>query len=116
MSAFDYPNTKAVTLSLLTKFGKTLSLERESDGGVFDPATGGITGGGTTILNGVGVLLNYSNTERNNSDVQSTDRKLLFQGDALEINDKYGDYRVYQIMNLDPDESGTILTTAQLRK
>ncbi len=116
MSTFNYPSTRATTLGLLTKFGNSLSLERESDGGVYDPSTGGITGGATTILTGVGVLLNYNNTERNNSDVQATDKKMLYQGSALQIDDKYGDYRVYQITELDPDESGTILTTAQMRK
>lgn len=113
----DYTRARASTLKLLTKFGKPVSLIRDDAGGVYDPEDGTISGGFTLNLNGVGVLLGYDRNEINNSTtILATDRKLLYQGDALEVSDKYDDYTVYSLSNLDPDESGTILTTAQLRK
>ena len=112
----DYTASRALTLKLLTQKGKPLTLTREESGAVYDPVSGTYSGGTTLNLNGVGVLLNYKASEINGDSVKSTDRKLLFQGDDLMINDKYGDYRVYFASNLDPDESGTILTTAQLRR
>ena len=112
----DYTEDRAAVFESLTEAGKSLTLTREEDGAVYDPVSGTYSGGATLNLNGVGVLLNYKASEINGDSVKSTDRKLLFQGDDLMINDKYGEYRVYFVSNLDPDESGTILTTAQLRK
>lgn len=112
----DYTNARATTLKLLTKFGKSLVLTRKDDGGIYDPDAGTTSGGSTLNLNGVGVLLNYKRNEINGTTILATDRKLLFQGDALEIGDLYNGWRVHSSSNLDPDESGTILTIAQMRK
>lgn len=112
----DYTKARAATLKLLTGFGKVLVLTRDESGSTYDPVSGQYTGGSTLNLNGVGVLLGYKRGELNNDTVLATDRRLLFQGDALEIGDKYNGWRVHNLDNLDPDESGTILTTAQLRK
>ena len=110
----------ATALKLLTQFGKSVTLTREDDGGAYNPVTGVTTGGSTLNLSGVGVLLNYKNSEvsstTDSSDIRTTDRKLIYQGDELLIGDKYGTARVYSVANLDPDETGTIITTAQLRK
>ena len=111
-----YTSQRATALKLLTKFGKTITLTRSDSGGVYDPDTGITSGGSILTLSGVGVLLNYKNNEINSGTVLTTDRKLLFQGDILEIDDNYNGWRVYDLMNLDPDESGIIITTAQLRK
>ena len=116
MSTFNYPGTRATVLRLLVKFGNAITLDRKKDGSAFDPGTGGKSGGTTTVLNGTGVLLKFHNKEIDGSNIKATDRKLLFQGDALLINDLFNGWRVHAINNLDPDESGTILTTAQLRK
>lgn len=111
-----YESQRATALKLLTKKGKTVLLTREDDGGTYDPGEGTTSGGSTLNLNGVGVLLNFKRNEVDNTTVLATDRKLLYQGDALKINDKYNGWRVHDLSNLDPDESGTILTTAQMRK
>jgi hypothetical protein len=112
----DYTSQRALTLRLLTKFGKTVVLTRADDGAIYDPEGGSNSGGSTLNLNGVGVLLNFKRNEIDNTTVLATDRRLLFQGDSLEIGDKYNGWRVHMLDNLDPDESGTILTTAQMRK
>ncbi len=122
MSTFDYAGVRVTTLALLTQFGNSLTLERINDGAVFDPSTGNKTGGTTIILNGTGVLLNFSVKEIGDAarsgatTIRATDRKLLYQGDPLLINDNFNGWRVHAIIELDPDESGTILTTAQMRK
>ena len=110
----DYTNARVSTLKLLTKFGKPIVLTREQ--GSYDPEAGTDSNASTLNLNGVGVLLNYKKNEIALGTVKATDRKLLFQGDELNISDYYGKWRVHTLSNLDPDESGTILTTAQLRK
>jgi len=111
-----YASQRATALRLLIKFGKSVSLVRESSGGTYDPGTGVTSGAVSLTLTGSGVLLNFNNSEINNDTILSTDRRLLYQGDALQIGDMYGNWRVYSVMELDPDESGTILTTAQMRK
>lgn len=122
MSTFDYESVRADTLALLEEFGNPLTLERKNDGAAFDPSTGNKTGGDTTVLNGTGVLLNFSAKEigdaarSGSSSIRATDRKLLYQGDELLVDDNFKGWRVHAINNLDPDESGTILITAQLRK
>lgn len=112
----DYTSQRATTLKLLTKFGKAAVLTREEDGAAYNPETGTNSGGATLLLTGVGVLLDFKRNEINNSTILATDRRLLFQGDTLEIGDEYNNWRVHALTNLDPDESGIILTTAQMRK
>ena len=116
MSTFDYDDARATALELLTEFGNPITLTRINSGGAYDPGAGGFAGGSTLVLNGIGVLLGFNNSEINGTEVRATDRKLLYQGDALIIGDTFDKWRVHAINNLDPDESGTILTTAQLRK
>ena len=112
----DYSGNRATTLRLLTKFGKSVAFEREESGSVYDPVTGTSSGGSTLILTGVGVILNFSQHDIDNASILSDDKKMLYQGDALNVDDKYGEFSIYHLSNLDPDESGTILTTVQLRK
>lgn len=116
MATFDYGSIRTTTLSLLAQFGNALTLERVNEGGVFDPTTGHVIGGTTTILSGTGVLLNFDITELGDANIRATDRKLLYQGDPLAVNDNFKGWRVHAINELDPDESGTILITAQMRK
>lgn len=109
-----YTAQRALALKLLAKFGKVVTLVRADNGGTYNPVTGVTAGGASLNVAGVGVLLNYKANEIGN-DVKSTDRKLLYQGDALAIGDTYEGGRVYDLGELDPDETGTILTTAQIR-
>jgi len=116
MSTFDYDETRSVTLNLLNEFGNPLTLTRAQDGATYNAGAGTFSGGTTTTLSGVGVLVGYGSREINGTEIRATDRKLLYQGDALLIGDAYGKYRVHAINNVDPDESGTILVIAQMRK
>ena len=117
MATVDYNKKRASVLRLLTKYGKSVELTRASnDPDDYDPVTGAFTPAPDATLNGVGVLLDYAASEINGTSILATDRKMLYQGDALLVDDKYNNWRVHWIDNLDPDESGTILVTAQLRK
>lgn len=116
MSTFDYAELRDDVLELLNEFGNPLTLLRAEDGATYDPKAGTFSGGGTTSVNGVGVLVGYSNKEIDGTTIRATDRKLLFQGAALLIGDTYNKWRVLEINNIDPDESGTLLTIAQMRK
>ena len=57
----DYSSDRSAVFDDLLDAGKRVTLERESAGGTYNPATGSIEGGVSTQLNGVAVLLNYSN-------------------------------------------------------
>lgn len=116
MSTFDYAALRADVLEILDEFGNFITLTREESGAAYDPADGVLVGGSTVSLEGYGVLVGYMNGEINNTSIKATDRKLIFQGDALQIGDLYNDWRVHHINDIDPDESGTVLTIAQMRK
>jgi hypothetical protein len=116
MSTFDYAELRADVLEILEEFGNAITLTRANDGATYDPIGGTFSGGSVTALNGVGVLVGYKNSEIRGTEIKATDRKLIFQGDALLIGDLYNNWRVHSINDIDPDESGTILTIAQLRK
>jgi len=116
LSTFDYAAVRVTALRLLAQFGNAVALIREDTGGTYDPVSGGTTGGSDLTLNGTGVLLDYMAGDIDGSLVLATDRKLLYQGDALQVGDKFGAWRVLSIGDLDPDESGTLLTTAQMRR
>jgi hypothetical protein len=110
----DYSGSRATATKLLTKFGKSITLNREVDG-VFYPTTGGTETTSETAT-GVGVLLNFKNSEIDGTSVLSSDKKLIYSGEEPLINDRYIDYRVTFTDPLDPDESGAIIYTCGLRK
>lgn len=117
MSTFDYNRMRATTLRLLKKFGNDITLVREDKSpGDYDPDSGQFPAKPDIIVNGTGALFDFLSKEIDGTNVIATDRKLLFQGEELNIDDKFNNWRVHDIDNLDPDESGTILTTAQMRK
>ena len=111
----DYTRARATAKKLLKKFGKTITLTR-TIAGTYDPATGGTTGDTVTNPSGLGVLLKFSNQEIDGTTILSSDRKLIYAGDELKVNDKYINERIVSVSPLDPDESGAIIYTCQLRK
>ena len=112
----DYGQIRAVAKDILTKFGKNITLKREQDGGVYDPVTGTTSAGTTTTILGVGVILSYQRADIDGTNILMTDRKLYFSGADLKVGDIYNDYVVHHAERIDPDESGTILTIAQIRQ
>ena len=107
---------RELALELLTEFGTTVVLTRAQDGAVYDPGAGTFSGGDALELNGRGVFLDYTVEELRGTDIESTDKKMIYQGDALEIGDVRGGFRVYKPNPLDPDESGTIVAFVQMRR
>ncbi len=116
MSTFDYATLRDDVLEILEEFGNAIVLQRPEDGANYNPKSGKYTGGVKATLNGTGVLVGFKKNEINGTAIRATDRKLLYQGDALEIGDIYNNWRVHNFTNIDPDESGTILVIAQMRK
>lgn len=112
----DYAPLRKVARNILLQFGKSITVSREQDGGVYDPVTGTTSAGTTTTITGVGALLSYNRRDIDGTNILATDRKLYFSGNDLNVGDLYGDYRVHQVNRIDPDESGTILTIAQVRQ
>ena len=112
----DYSPLRNTAKRILTQFGKSVSVVRNQSGGVYDPVAGVTSSGSTVTIVGVGVLLSYSRQELAGTDILKTDRKLYFSGGDLDVGDNYGRYRVVHVNRIDPDESGTILSIAQVRK
>ena len=112
----DYNPIRKVARNILLQFGKAVTLIREQSGGVYNPVTGVTSAGSTVALTGVGALLSYNRRDIDNTNILATDRKLYFVGADIKKGDLYGAYRVHQVNRIDPDESGTILTIAQVRQ
>ena len=112
--AVNYANMRALAARLISENGKPITLTRTTNG-AYDPATGGAT---ETISNieGNGVLLKYSNREIDGTTILSSDRKMLYTGTEPKVDDRYINERIVSVMPLDPDESGPIMYTCQLRK
>ena len=121
MATFDYDALRETALALLVQFGNALTLNRAPEGadnaGNYDPASGEFFNTVDQSVSGTGVLVGYRKNEINQDTVRATDRKLIFQGDALKIGDTYNGWRVHQLIEIDPAETGDpLVTIAQMRK
>jgi hypothetical protein len=112
--AVNYANMRALAARLISENGKPITLTRTADG-VYNPATGG-TSVVTSNIEGDGVLLKYSNKEIDGTTILSSDRKMIYSGAEPKVDDRYINERIVSVMPLDPDESGAIMYTCQLRK
>lgn len=115
-----YVRLRDTAKRLLTQQGKAVTFTRTVQG-AFDPATGSTTTT-TETVDGVGVVLPYGlitrfgTSEQAGTVIQQGDRKMIYNGPAPAVDDLYGDERVVAVDPLDPDESGGIIYTLQLRK
>lgn len=105
---------------LLKQFGEPIQFSYIS-GGSYDPATGGITGGSTVMLDGSGYPSGYNNSELAGSVIQSGDVRLIceklterpVEGWTCTVDDQ--DYRVEAVQPI--RRSGAdIIYICQLRK
>lgn len=112
--AVNYANMRALATKLITDNGKPVTLNRTTDG-AYDPTTGSTSEVSSTVI-GNGVLLKFNNREIDGTAILSSDRKLLYVGEAVQVDDRYNGWRVVNFEELDPNESGVILYTCQLRK
>lgn len=121
MATFDYDGLAADVLELLQEFGISVTLKRTPTGvegaQSYDPGSAEFYDSVVADVSGTGVLVGYKANEVDDDTVRKTDRKLLYQGAKLKIGDMYGDFRVHQIKEIDPSDSGSvILAIAQMRK
>jgi hypothetical protein len=110
----DYANLRKTAERLIKTNGKAITLQRETDG-AYDPTTGGTTTISSSA-SGYGILLNFSNSEIDGTTILSSDRKLIYSGEAPQVDDRYINERVVSVNPLDPDETGAIIYICQLRK
>jgi len=110
----NYAKLRQTAERLIAASGKAITVIRTTDG-AYDPVTGN-TGATTSNVSGVGVLLKYSNKEINGTTILGSDRKLIYSGEALQVDDQYVNERIVSVIPLDPDETGAIIYTCQLRK
>ena len=109
--SFNYSNSAASALKLITKFGASGTLIKRAEGS-YDPATGtsAITETSYTVK---AVLLNYRANETNTqgSLIQAKDRKVIMQATTVtpDVSDTFTfggvTYRVVEVKTLSP--SGT---------
>lgn len=117
--AFNYTASRATAKRLLTSFGQSVTITGTS-AEVFDPATGGYTGGGTVTITGVGARTKFKTMEIDGEAVQKGDVKLVFEGGAGVPLVGYTatlDGVVYRVMDAMPlVPAGTVVIyTLQLR-
>lgn len=77
--------------SLLTKFGKTVTLVRTQSGGTYNTTTGGIIGGSTLTWTGTGVFIYFREEQIDGTAVRRGDRRLLLEADGLDRAPEVGD-------------------------
>ncbi len=110
---FNYAKSAETAKKLLTKFGKDQVITHIEQG-EYDPILGGSVDVETT-LNGVGVMLNYDTRQIDGTQIISGDKKLLWSGARPSIGDKFLDYRIVNIIELNPTGDVSVLFTIQLR-
>lgn len=112
-----YGEMRETAQELLNEFGKPVTLGRTGENaGNYAPTSGDFTGAAPVSLGGTGVLVAFNRDEIDGTQVTATDRKLIYVGDPLEVGDTFDGYRIHSLNVVDPDESGTIVTIAQVRR
>lgn len=76
MADFDYAKMAATARRLLTRFGSTVDIVRETGGG-YDPVTGTTTPGTETTYQPKGVLLKYPDRLIDGTRILQSDRRLI---------------------------------------
>jgi hypothetical protein len=79
-----YESLGDTALSLLVKFGKSITLSRET-GGSIDPITGAVTAGTDTSVTTTGVLLSYPDKMIDGTRILSSDRLLLLSNEQAPL-------------------------------
>jgi len=105
---------------LMQDHGYDLTLTRAGSGGIYDTATGAITGAATDVSVTVrGVFIEYESQRINNTTILADDRKLLMQAKDIpvepQIGDKVGDVRIVGPVRKIQSGSTVLAYTAQTR-
>lgn len=112
-----YDEMRETAQELLKEFGKPIALTRTGEGADnYDPISGDFTGAQPATLSGTGALVEFNRHEIDGTQVKATDRKLIYVGDAVQVGDTFDGYRIHSLNVVDPNESGTIVFIAQVRR
>lgn len=96
--SFNYANTAATSLKLLTRFGRTVTLRRQV-AGAYDPATGSATVT-TTDYTGKGAIFDFDERRLGTvfapgSTIQMGDKYLLLAPDGITVAPAPGDFLIF---------------------
>lgn len=101
MSTIDYTRFASTALSLLTKFGATVTITRNQS--TINPITGqtqsGVSGGPYYV---VGVLTNYDDKDIDGTSIKAGDRKLILDSSAAPLKD--------DLLSMDSENLGKIVS------
>ena len=78
---FDYANSAATALRLLTRFGQALTVTRETPG-AYDPVTGTDAAGTSQTWTPQGVKLDYSQREVDGTSIKAGDQRVYMSAEA----------------------------------
>lgn len=105
---------------LLTKFGEPVVFSYMS-AGIFDPLTGGVTGGSIQLVNGFGYPSNYRKGEISGTAIQSGDIRLVAEKVSERPLPDWNcliDGAIYRVIDVNPvrKSGGDIVYICQVRK
>lgn len=118
-----YDSEVALVRQLLAESGSTFTATRETSSAVYDVVTGTSPKVVETII-GVGVITSFKksdigglngNSGFGDDPILSTDKKFLFSGPLLKTGDLIGNFRVYGVVDINPDGSQTVLQICRIR-
>ena len=114
--SINYTKLAATANRLLGLNGKSVTIVRTAKG-TYDPAAGETTGDTNQNIVGNAVFVNFKNSEIDGKNILSSDKKMIFSGVELLVDDRYLTGRVHAVTPIDPDESGDLsIYICQLRK
>lgn len=79
--SFDYANSAATALRLLTRFGRPVTVTRETPG-AYDPATGTDAAGTSQTWTPSGVKLEYTQREIDGTNIKAGDQRVYMSAAA----------------------------------
>lgn len=113
-----YDAEAALAKQLLTEFGSKFTAIRKYKSSSEYSVVDGSTPKSTETITGVGVITSFKKGDIDGSDgdpILSTDKKFLFSGPLLKTGDVIENFRVYGVVDINPDGSQTVLQICRIR-
>lgn len=85
-----YDEMAATALALITRFGRTIAVTRETAGG-YDPATGGVTAPVLLSQTANGVVREYSHQHVDGTLIQAGDQRVILAASGMDFAPAPGD-------------------------
>jgi hypothetical protein len=112
--SYDYTGITSSATALITKFGKSYTFTRTTDGS-YDPATGS-TSPTTATFTKYACVFDYSEQDRANSAILENDRRMLVESGDYLVGDKVTiGSDAYQVINVSPISPSDSVVAANLQ-